>query len=268
MMMGASPAAGSSGFLPPLPQFASSSSADSNAIALAQAFQTRVAALSGVAANLLGKREALAHQLSRVTARLGEVAAARAGIEAHTLADAEAVLHRLRAAEAGKAAALERDADVLAGDIAAIDAFYAALTRFQPSLAGGEGVPAGELGGAGGVGMGMGATSSTSAAAPAAASSPPSAVYNAPLALEFMRAYPELCAQADRLGAKAIKGEVRHGGGGWWRRVCGPGERSPLRLAWQAGERACNRGGNCLGRARQAVAVADKDKWASRVVQW
>jgi len=148
----------------------------SNAIALAQAFQTRMAALSSVAASLLSKRETMVHQLARVQSRMGEVAASREAIESETLADMEAVLHRLRAAEAGKFAVLQKDADVLMSDINATDAFYSALTSFQPNNSGG-----GE---------------------------PASALYDPATALQFMRAYPELCAEADRLAVKPVRTEV------------------------------------------------------------
>jgi hypothetical protein len=159
----------------------------SNAIALAQAFQTRMAALSSVAASLLSKREAMVHQLARVQSRMGEVAAAREAIESETLADMEAVLHRLRAAEAGKFAVLQKDADVLMGDIASTDAFYAALTSFHPSHAQAQ---AQAFSGAGG--------------------GPPdsAALYDPSTALQFMRAYPELCAEADRLSVKPLRTEV------------------------------------------------------------
>jgi hypothetical protein len=151
----------------------------SNAIALAQAYQTRMSALSSVAASLLSKRETMVHQLARVQSRMGEVAAAREAIEAETLADMEAVLHRLRSAEAGKFAVLQRDADVLMGDISATDAFYSALTSFHAP------------GGGGGAGA-----------------LPPPGLYDPATALAFMRAYPELCAEADRLAVKPVRQDV------------------------------------------------------------
>lgn len=149
----------------------------SNAIALAQAFQTRMAALSSVAASLLSKRETMVHQLARVQSRMGEVAGSREAIESETLADMEAILHRLRAAEAGKFAVLQKDADVLMSDINSTDAFYSALTSFQPNSTGG----------------GMDTAS---------------ALYDPSTALQFMRAYPELCAEADRLSMKPVRTEV------------------------------------------------------------
>ena len=143
-----------------------------------------MSALSSVAASLLSKRETMVHQLARVQSRMGEVAAAREAIEAETLADMEAVLHRLRSAEGGKFAVLQRDADVLMGDISATDAFYSALTSFHPQ-AGGAAV------GAGGAGA-----------------LPPPGLYDPATALAFMRAYPELCAEADRLSVKHVRAEV------------------------------------------------------------
>jgi hypothetical protein len=158
----------------------------SNAIALAQAYQTRMAALSSVAASLLSKREAMVHQLARVQSRMGEVAAAREAIESETLADMEAVLHRLRAAEAGKFAVLQKDADVLMSDITSTDAFYAALTSFQPSQQQQQ----------------QQAPPQQHFGAPDAGAA---ALYDPATALQFMRAYPELCAEADRLSVKAIR---------------------------------------------------------------
>jgi hypothetical protein len=154
-----------------------------------------MAALSSVAASLLGKREALAHTLARVQARAGDVAGAREAIERETLADAEATLHRLRASESAKQAVLGRDAETLAGDMAAIDRFYAALTSFQPHAASSaESAGAAELSAAmSGMGLGPGSMLH---------------MYDPATALEFMRAYPELCAEADRLTGKAIKGEI------------------------------------------------------------
>jgi len=167
-----------------------------NAIALAQAFQTRMAALSSVAASLLGKREAVTHALTRVQARMGEVSAARNTIENETVADTEAILHKLRSAEAAKLAVLQADADALSTDVAAIDNFYTALQSYQPATAPGEGV-------AGGAGTGAGGGGAASALAGAIPAS-----YDTRQALEFMRVYPELCAEADRLAAKSVKSEV------------------------------------------------------------
>lgn len=160
----------------------------SNAVALAQAYQTRMAALSTVAASLLSKREAAVHQLARVQSRMAEVSGAREAIESETLADTEAVLHRLRSAEAQKFASLSKDSESLVSDVGSIDAFYGALTSFQPQFAAGAGA-------------GASATGSADAAALAG-------LYDPALALQFMRAYPELCAEADRLSVKSIKTDV------------------------------------------------------------
>lgn len=170
--------------------------ADASQVALAQAYQTRMAALSSVAASLLSKRESLAHTLARVQSRSEEVAAAREAIEAETLTDAEAILHRLRAAESAKQAVLQRDAEVLAGDMGAIDRFYASLTSFQPNSSSSASLSAS---------MGMGGPSGdTSQALVAAAGGGAPGTYDPATALEFMRAYPELCAEADRLTAKPV----------------------------------------------------------------
>jgi hypothetical protein len=136
---------------------------------------------------------------------MGEVAASRSAIERETLADCEGVLHRLRAAEAAKLASLQGDADALAADVAAVDAFYAALQRHQPPPAGPSAVAAAAAGGgAGGEGGGYSAAGGYSG----------NGGYSAAVAVEFMRAYPQLCAEADRLQAKGIKAEVRAAGGG------------------------------------------------------
>jgi hypothetical protein len=171
------PVTASGALLPPPNDFSAVPGA--NAVALAQAYQTRLSALSSVAASLLSKRETAVHQLARVQARLAEVSAAREAIESETLADAEAILHRLRAAEAQKYAVLSKDADALVNDVSATDAFYGALTSFQPQVAGG-----------------------------APHDAPISGLYDPAVALQFMRAYPELCAEADRLSAKAIKTDL------------------------------------------------------------
>jgi hypothetical protein len=191
------PVSSSGSLLPPQPP-----GPDSSALALAQAYQTRLAALSTVAASLLSKREHIAVALARVQGRAAEVASMREAIEAETLADSEAILHRLRAEEGAKQAILQRDADVLMSDIASIDRFYAALTSYQPSQsAAAAGLAAGGPGGAAAVPNGGGAGGLV-------ATTPLGALYDPGLALEFNRAYPELCAEADRLTGKPIKTDV------------------------------------------------------------
>lgn len=153
-----------------------------------------MAALSSIAASLLGKREVLAHQAALVEARASEVAACRAAIEKETLADTEGVLHRLRAAEAGKMASLSTDLDALRADMAAIDRFYASLRAHQPQN--------GALG-ASAAGAAAAATGAASGVPSAGAGALDDAERSA--ALTFMRAYPDLCAEADRLIAKPVK---------------------------------------------------------------
>lgn len=171
-------------------------------------------------------------QLARIEARMAEVSATRQAIERETLADSEAVLHRLRSTEAGKLAALQGEHDALAREVMAVDRFYGSLQQYQPSAQAGQGGQSAtaaalasatqQAGGAAGGAAGAPA----SAAAPAADAAAPgaaggaagagsggpasalSSLYNPSLALEFMRAYPELCAEADRLAAKPIKTEV------------------------------------------------------------
>jgi hypothetical protein len=195
------PLSSSGSLLPPPPSTSSASSAhDHNAIALAQAFQTRLAALSTVAASLLSKREAIAMQLARVQSRAEDVARTREAIEAETLADTEAVLHRLRAVESSKQAILQHDAEGLASDIATIDRFYAALTSYQPQNNNGM-IPQSTSN------AGAGATAISSGGAPPPPP-PSSPLYDTHLALDFMRAYPELCAEADRLTAKTVRQDI------------------------------------------------------------
>jgi hypothetical protein len=106
-------------------------------------------------------------QASTVESRAAEVVACRAAIEKETLADTESVLHRLRAAESAKLSSLQADLDALRTDMAAIDRFYASLRTFQPHDS--------------------------------------SATDEQTRSLQFMRAYPDLCAEADRLVAKPVK---------------------------------------------------------------
>lgn len=186
---------GSSGPASPMPGSGLGSTGPSSAAALSQAFQTRMAALSSIAASLLGKREVLAHQAALVEARASEVAACRAAIEKETLADTEGVLHRLRAAEAGKMSSLSTDLDALRSDMSAIDRFYASLRAHQPQ--------SGALGSSAAGAAAMTANAAAGAPPPAGAGALDDAERSA--ALAFMRAYPDLCAEADRLIAKPVK---------------------------------------------------------------
>jgi hypothetical protein len=80
-------------------QSASAASAvTSEAVAIAQAFQARLAALASVTASLLAKRESMHRQADRVNASATKVASNLAAIEAETLAYSNSVLQRLRAA--------------------------------------------------------------------------------------------------------------------------------------------------------------------------
>lgn len=184
---------------PPFPYGAGNPAGGVNP-ALAQAYQTRIAALSSVAASLLGKREVLAHQASLVEARAGEIAACRSAIERETLADTEAVLHRLRAAESSKLAVLQSDLDALRADVSAIDRFYASLRTHQP------GQPAIPNAAAAPLAAAASTTGGATPMAPAAAIG--GGVDDSERALRFMRAYPDLCAEADRLIVKPVKTAV------------------------------------------------------------
>jgi hypothetical protein len=143
---------------------------------LVENYHSRMSSMTTVHARLMAKREALLHQLSRIGARREEVASARRAIERETLADSEAVLHRLRSAEALKQSFLAHEGEHLAEDIRAIDAFSQHLAELAPTV--GEGEP-----------------DTRSSVEPR-------------VALSFMRAYPELCADADRLLARPIKTSI------------------------------------------------------------
>lgn len=141
-----------------------------------------------------------------VQSRASEVTACRSAIENETLADTEAILHRLRAAEAAKMSVLQADADALATDIGAIDRFYSTLQAYAPqplaagSSSAGAAATTAAAGGAGGA---------PPPPPPSAASGTSGSPYGNPTtALDFMRAYPELCAEADRLSSKPHKLEV------------------------------------------------------------
>jgi hypothetical protein len=135
-------------------------------------------------------------QLTRVQSRMHEVEATRSAIENETLADTETILHRLRSTEGSKLASLQADYDTLATDIAAIDGFYQALQAYQPGP------------------LGLNASASNAASLLTATSSSSterlqlSDPYDTSVALEFMRAYPQICAEADRLTTKPVKVEV------------------------------------------------------------
>jgi len=144
---------------------------------LLRAYRARMASLSAVHARLMAKREAGVHQLARLGARREEVASARRAIERETLADSESVLHRLRSAEALKQSLLAHEADAIAADVRAIDGFTSALMSVAPAA----GAPPG---------------------------SAPAGEADHGRALGFMRAYPELCADADRLLARPMRTEI------------------------------------------------------------
>jgi hypothetical protein len=134
----------------------------------------------------MAKREAAVHQLARLGARREDVAAARRAVERETLADSEAVLHRLRSAEGLKQSLLAHDAARLAGDVEALDAFTARLLEVVPEASPAE----------------LDAGGSMTTAGDALSSVDPTR------ALSFMRSYPELCADADRLLARPVKTDI------------------------------------------------------------
>ncbi|KAA0177151.1 hypothetical protein FNF27_01481 [Cafeteria roenbergensis] len=147
---------------------------------LMDAYHSRISALSAVNARLMAKREASVNQLVRIAAMREEVASARRAVERETLADSEAVLHRLRSAEALKQSLLAHDAERLASDVQAMDAFAARLADVAPA--------SGDAGAESGAGA---------AVAP-----------DYGRALSLMRVYPELCADADRLLARPLKTDI------------------------------------------------------------
>jgi len=174
---------------------------------LSEAFHTRMHSLSVAHANLMAKREAMLYQLARLRSRAEEVAAARRSVERETMADTEAMLHRLRSAEALKQSILRHDMDVLAGDIAAIDRFAGDLSSHS-AVAGSEaaGAAAGDHDGTSAVQtlanrghtmvQGQGLQQLVSGGV------------QPQRALGFMREYPALCSEADRLLAKHVKQDI------------------------------------------------------------
>lgn len=167
--------------------------------ALTAAWDTRLRALSQAQEQLLTKREAAVHQLSRLAARRAEVQAARESIERATMADTEAILHRLRSTEALKLSQLAREAESIAGDVRAIDGFIGALAPHAAARERSAGAAHASMNSSAGArdavealarGTGSGSEDSSQAA------------------LTFMRAYPALCAEADRLLAVKVPTEV------------------------------------------------------------
>ena len=170
---------------------------------LSEAFHTRMHSLSVAHANLMAKREAMLYQLARLRSRAEEVAAARRSVERETMADTEAILHRLRSAEALKQSILRHDMDVLAGDIAAIDRFAGDLSSHGGSPAADAAAASGEQEGNAvqtlanrGTVQGQGLQQVASGGV------------QPQRALGFMREYPALCSEADRLLAKHVKQDI------------------------------------------------------------
>lgn len=164
---------------------------------LLEAYHARLSGLAAAHARLMAKREVLVHRLARAAARRESLASERRAIERETVADCEAILHRLRSAEALRASLLDHGAQLVSGDVRAIDQFSAKLRQAAPAAFGGS-VPGGpdqSLDGSGGVlapsqqsaRLGLGG-----------------AAQQAGEALQFLRGYPELCADADRLLAKPV----------------------------------------------------------------
>lgn len=164
---------------------------DTTLASLGEAYHTRLHSLSVAAANLMAKREAMLYTLAKLRSRSEEVSASCRAVERETLADTEAILHRLRSAAALKQSLLRHDMDTLAADVAAIDRFAASLAAHSsgrsPTQAGDS---IGTL-----AGRGVSALGATGEVAPSTA-------------LDFMREYPGLCSEADRLLSKPVKEEV------------------------------------------------------------
>jgi hypothetical protein len=179
---------------------------------LAEAFHTRLHSLSVAHANLMAKREAMLYQLARLRSRAEEVAAARRSVERETMADTEAILHRLRSAEALKASLLRHDMDVLAGDVAAIDRFAADLSSHASGGPQDTAAAAATGGAASDSGAAVQTLANRSSTGMMVSGQGMGGVLSGdvhpPRALGFMRQYPALCSEADRLLAKPVKQEV------------------------------------------------------------
>lgn len=131
-------------------------------------------------AQLISKRETLLQQMARVHARVEAVQNARRAIERETMSDAEAILHRLRSAEAVKLSVLQHDMDTLRLDVEGIDGFHTKFSKHWPRAV----VPRDGLG-------------------------EPGSRFDRPdQAVDFMRAYPDLVAEADRLLGKPLKTDI------------------------------------------------------------
>jgi len=159
---------------------------------LLEAYHARLSGLTAAHARLMAKREVLVHRLARAAARREALASERRAVERETVAECESILHRLRSAESLRASLLDHGAQLVAGDVRAIDGFSSKLRRAAPAAFGGP------LSGGRSDGEAMGDVLSPHGHGMEGAAA------QAGQALSFLRGYPELCADADRLLAKPV----------------------------------------------------------------
>ena len=87
---------------------------------------------------MLERRDRLVHRAARLQARSDEVEAMRQALEREVRQDAEEALQRLRSEEQLKLMALKRDADEVARDLTAVNAFVEEAKRVSTSAAAGQ----------------------------------------------------------------------------------------------------------------------------------
>ena len=108
-------------------------------LGLLEAYRARAASLQLGVNRVLERRDRLVHRAARLQARSDEVEAMRQALEREVRQDAEEALQRLRSEEQLKLMALKRDADEVARDLTAVNAFVEEAKRVSTSAAAGQG---------------------------------------------------------------------------------------------------------------------------------
>jgi hypothetical protein len=105
------------------------------ALALSEAYASRLAALSGlIASRLHEKRQRILAQLQKLQVRSDEVRHARLRVELDTQVLVEEIVQRLKLAERGRQWLLEQEMEQLRGDLARMEAFVSAALKARSSL--------------------------------------------------------------------------------------------------------------------------------------
>ena len=151
---------------------------------LYRTFTSRVQSLQSAVSSLLSKRENMTYHMSKIKSKQSEISERRASIEREIMADVEAMLHRLRSAEAHKQSVLQHEMDSVAGDISAIDNFSQEFAKlaFAPTSVENQSELVHRL-------------ADPQTTSEELKNNPPPTNK----LLQFMRAYPGLCSEADRL---------------------------------------------------------------------